>query len=130
MLFETIFYLAVSFLFPENISQAVWQWSLPFLINVEFWLGPIILIITVPFWSFPRGAAEESACNWGDVDSTPQSGRSPGEGNGNLLPYSCWENLIDRGAWWASCVFPISREYITSCVTMKPIFFNINKYNY
>ena len=30
------------------------------------------------------------------------SGRSPGEGNGNLLQYSCLENLMDRGAWWAT----------------------------
>ena len=36
-----------------------------------------------------------------DVDSTPGSGRSPGEGNGNPLQYSCLENLMDRGAWWA-----------------------------
>ena len=30
------------------------------------------------------------------------SGRSPGEGNGNLLQYSCLENSMDRGAWWAA----------------------------
>ena len=32
----------------------------------------------------------------------PESGRSPGEGNGNPLQYSCLENFIDRGAWWAT----------------------------
>ena len=37
-----------------------------------------------------------------DVGSTPGSGRSPGEGNGNLLQHSCLENLIDRGAWQAT----------------------------
>ena len=31
----------------------------------------------------------------------PGSGRSPGEGNGNLLQHSCLENSMDRGAWWA-----------------------------
>ena len=31
----------------------------------------------------------------------PESGRSPGEGNGNPLQYSCLENSMDRGAWWA-----------------------------
>ena len=30
------------------------------------------------------------------------SGRSPGEGNGNPPQYSCWENFMDRGAWWAT----------------------------
>ena len=32
----------------------------------------------------------------------PGSGRSPGEGNGNPLQYSCLENSTDRGAWWAT----------------------------
>ena len=36
-----------------------------------------------------------------DVGSIPGSGRSPGKGNANPLQYSCLENLIDRGAWWA-----------------------------
>ena len=36
------------------------------------------------------------------VSSVPGLGRSPGEGNGNLLQYSCLENPIDRGAWWAT----------------------------
>ena len=39
--------------------------------------------------------------NAGDVGSIPGSGRSPGEGNGNLLQYSCLENFMDRGAWQA-----------------------------
>ena len=37
----------------------------------------------------------------GDVGSIPRWGRSPGEGNGNPLQYSCLENAMDRGAWWA-----------------------------
>ena len=39
--------------------------------------------------------------NGGDEVSIPGSGRSPGGGHGNLLQYSCLENPIDRGAWWA-----------------------------
>ena len=38
----------------------------------------------------------------GDVSSIPGSGRSPGEGNGNPLQYSCLENPTDRGTWWAT----------------------------
>ena len=41
----------------------------------------------------------ESACNAGDLGSIPGSGRSPGEGNGNPLQYSCLENPMDRRAW-------------------------------
>ena len=36
-----------------------------------------------------------------DADSIPGSGRSPGEGHGNPLQYSCLKNPMDRGAWWA-----------------------------
>ena len=49
---------------------------------------------------FPGGSdGKESACNAGDQGAIPVLGRSPGEGNGNLLQYSCLENSIDRGAW-------------------------------
>ena len=37
-----------------------------------------------------------------DVGSIPGLGRSPGVGNDNLLQYSCLENSMDRGAWWAT----------------------------
>ena len=37
-----------------------------------------------------------------DTGSIPGSGRPPGEGNGNPLQYSCLENRMDRGAWWAT----------------------------
>ena len=43
---------------------------------------------------------EESACNARDPGSSPGLGRSPGEGDGNPLQYSCLENSMDRGAWW------------------------------
>ena len=44
---------------------------------------------------------KESACNAGDLGSIPGSGRCPGEGHGNPLKYSCLENPMDRGPWWA-----------------------------
>ena len=43
-----------------------------------------------------------SAGDLGDEGSIPGSGRSPAEGNGNPLQYSCLENPVDRGAWWAT----------------------------
>jgi len=52
---------------------------------------------------FPGGSvSEESACNAGDPGSIPGSGKSPGEGNGNSLQYSCLVNSMDRGAWWTT----------------------------
>ena len=51
-----------------------------------------------------RGGLDDkvSVYNAGDLDSIPGSGRSPGEGNGNPLQYSCLENPMDRGAGWAT----------------------------
>ena len=52
---------------------------------------------------FPGGSADkESACNAGDLGYIPGSGRSPGEGNGNPLQYSCLEDSMDRETWWAT----------------------------
>ena len=53
--------------------------------------------------SFPGGfEGKASACNAGDPGSIPESGRSPREGNGNPLQYSCLENAMDGGAWEAA----------------------------
>ena len=45
---------------------------------------------------------KEPACNSVDPGSIPGSGRSPGEGNGNPLQYSCLKNSMDRGDWQAT----------------------------
>ena len=51
----------------------------------------------------PGGSeVKASACNAGDLGSIPESGISPGEGDGNPLQYSCVENPMDGGAWWAT----------------------------
>ena len=57
---------------------------------------------TVPL-GFPGGSdGKEATCNVGDPGSSPGSGRSPREGNGNPLQYSCLKNSMDRGAWQAT----------------------------
>ena len=62
-----------------------------------------VRISSVLLSCFPGGSNDkESACNAGDLGSTPGSGRSPGGGHGNPLQYSCLENPMDRGAWWAT----------------------------
>ena len=63
---------------------------------------PIIKILLMSL-GFPGGSeVKASACNAGDLGSIPGLGRSPGEGNGNPLQYSCLENPIDREACWAT----------------------------
>ena len=59
------------------------------------------ILLTV--WGFLDGSVVKSLpTNAGDTVSIPGSGGSPGEGNGNPLQYSCLENHMDRGAWWAT----------------------------
>ena len=62
-----------------------------------------------PLWL----SGKESACNAGDVGLIPRSGRSPGEGNGNPLQYSCLGNPVDRGAWGAT-VHGVAKELDTT----------------
>ena len=61
--------------------------------SVHIWLLYYLL-----FGSEVKASARDA----GDLGSIPGSGRSPGEGNGNPLQYSCLENPMDRGAWWAT----------------------------
>ena len=54
--------------------------------------------LRLPWWL--RG--KESACEAGYLSTIPGTGRTPGEGNGNPLQYSCLEDSMDRGAWQAT----------------------------
>ena len=67
-------------------------------------LFPSCLLATTMLDSFSPGGSEVKApaCNVGDLGSSPGWGRFPGEGNGNQLQYSCLENPMDRGGWWAT----------------------------
>ena len=59
--------------------------------------------VSVSLWGFPHSSVgKESFCNAGDSGSIPGSETSTGEGNGNPLQYSCLENPVDRGVWWAT----------------------------
>ena len=75
--------------------------------------------------NFPGGSdGKASAYNAGDPSSTPGLGRSPGEGNGNPLQYSCLKNPIDGGAWQAT-VHGVAKSRtrlrnFTSCIPIFP----------
>ena len=63
-------------------------------------LSCLVNLYVIPRWVFPGSSvSKESACNAGDLGLIPGSGRSPGEGNGNPLQYSCLTNPMDRGPW-------------------------------
>ena len=63
---------------------------------------------------------KEFACNEGDPGSIPGLGRSPGEGNGYPVQYSCLENSMDRGAWWAT-VRGVAKSHTTEQVTLHAV---------
>ena len=66
-------------------------------------LQMVIAAVKLKDACFPGGSElKASACNAGDPDSVPGSGRSPGEGNGSPLQCSCLEDPRDGGAWWAA----------------------------
>ena len=66
------------------------------------WIPWAFKLPYTPLWRFPGGSdGTESACNAGDLGSVPGSRRSPREGSGSPLQYSCLEDLVDRGAWQA-----------------------------
>ena len=58
--------------------------------------------IWVPPIAVRSSDGKQSAYNAGDLGLIPGSGRSPGEGNGNPVQYSCLKNPMDRGAWQAT----------------------------
>ena len=77
----------------------------------------------LPWWL----TGKESACNAGGVGSITEPGRSPGEGYGNPLEYSCLENPMDRGAWWATGHgVTESWDMIAHSCTQKVYLLNIN----
>ena len=84
-------YIKVNYLEEENQYRCIF-WSLANKHRKPRWLS-----------------GKESVFNEGDVGLIPGSARSPGEGNGNPLQYSCLENPMDRGAWWAT-VHRVAKE--------------------
>ena len=64
-------------------------------------LTPIVVTSRVPISNPGSSVSKESACSAEDPSSIPGLGRLPEEGNGNPLRYSCMENPMDGGAWWA-----------------------------
>ena len=71
--------------------------------DLEPWIFLSLLSLIVIVLGFPGGSdGKASARSEGDLGSIPGLGRSPGEGNGNPLQYSCLEIPMDGGAWQAT----------------------------
>ena len=79
------------------------------------------------FQGFPGGSeGKASACNVGDPGSIPGLGRSPGEGNGNPLQYSCLENPMD-GAAWQTTVHGVAESDTTEQLTTPQQLYEMKK---
>ena len=91
------------------MTEAVALWQLRQAVSKQLWF----------IMGFPGGSAgKESACNVEYLGLIPGLGRSPGEGNGNPLQYSCLENSMDRGAWQAT-VHGIAKSDMTEGLTIS-----------
>ena len=88
----------------------MWSYLQPIIIHCKAKLG---------FCQTEVNSGKKSACNAGDLGSIPALGRSPGEGNGYPLQYSCLENSMDRGAWWATVhvLQRVGHNQVTNTIT-------------
>ena len=87
------------FVYDNRLLDSIYLLLLLMLIQLRISFPPIS---TIEILGFPhRSVGKESAFNAGDPGLIPGSGRSPGEGNGNPLQYSCLKNPMDRVAWQA-----------------------------
>ena len=88
----------------QSLFLASCSWRSEGLFGQSFSVAsPIQAVRGLPCRGFPGGSdGKASGFNVGDPGSIPGSGRSPGKGNGNPLQYSCLENSMDGGAWWAT----------------------------
>ena len=77
--------------------------------------------ISTLWGGFPDGSdGKESACNARELDLIPGLGRSTGEENGYPLQYSCLENSMDRGTWWA-IVHRVAESETTEQLTLSHV---------
>ena len=79
-------------------------------------------MLAQPFMGFPGDSdSKEPAYNAGDLSSSTEWGRSPGEGDGNPLQYSCMGNLIDSGVWFLAPLSRIFQARIQGLLPFSPL---------
>ena len=102
-------------IFPGPLSEEVVEARVyPSLTTSQDWKGLTSSVILRAQVGFPAGAVVKNPlASEGSVSLIPGFRRCPGEGNGNPLQYSCLENHMDRGAWWAT-VHGVTKESDTT----------------
>ena len=106
---NTIFLILMIVLWLLRVNSRSWWWTgrsgmLQFMgLKIVGHNWATELNWTVVIWNFLGDSdSKDSVCNWEDLGLIPGLGRSPGEGNGYPIQYSCLENPMDKGAWWAT----------------------------
>ena len=97
--------------------------------TISLWLTLALLLVgricskMVSYLNFPRGSVVKNlpanAGDAGDMSSIPGSGRSPVEGNGSPLQYSCLGNFMDREAWWTTGSQRVGHNWPCTCGFMR-----------
>ena len=94
--------------YPTSVRKEKLSYDIP-MFPVPILSSPSSKKLLYPQFGFSKiikvfsggSGGKESFCQAGDMGSIPGLGRSPGEGNGDPLQYSCLQNAMDRGAWWS-----------------------------
>ena len=116
----SVFYGLILWLLPPTTTYSAWQAIVQAVTGVGHDLmteSPPLPIQRLPRWHriyLSAGDAE-------DMGLIPGSGGSPGRGNGNLLYYSCLEDSMDRGAWWA-IVHGVAESLTQLTLSMQALF--------
>ena len=97
MLFCAIFLVKIILEF-HNSDRSTWCYHSQSRLS-----GLHLKLVSIMFGGFAGGSdSKVSVCSAGDPSSIPGLGSAPGEGNGSPLQYSCLENAVDGGVWWAT----------------------------
>ena len=114
--FPYLLYTLIKLYYTKALSDPALSLALDWIHLLQRPKIPQLIIQQQPFSSLE---VKVSSSNAGDPGSTPRSGRSPGEGNGNPLQYSCLENPTDGGAWKAKVHWVTKRQTRLSNFTLQ-----------
>ena len=98
-----LMYTFLAYLLRTHLNKNTYRTVIVYILQLLNQSHMRIWYSLVHYTDFLGGSdGKASGCHAGDPGSIPGSGRSPGEGNGSSLQYSCLENSMDWGAWWAT----------------------------
>ena len=99
-----------TYVYPKNNSLMQYCYRTFQMFLSKFWRNCMLYLT---YLGFPGGSdSKQSACKARDLGLIFGSGRSPGEGNGNLPQYSCLKNSMGRVTWWTSASLKLAGSFV------------------